>query len=104
MSFLFSFGFIYFYFEGRNILVWFDLIVYKLKIYTIFLYGNSHVLNCDSFFTKFFDSFFLIRKKQKKGDYRLIGFDKDKLLCSLHRLQSFRFPSKYKKKGIFIGI
>ena len=73
---------------------------YKLYLYhnqLIFKVGYSHLCY---FLLPF--SFFIFSKK-KKSDYKLVSYKKDYLGNILSRLQSYRIPNQYKKKGVFIS-
>lgn len=76
--------------EGRGFKLYYYL------NYVIFKLGYSHLC----YFLLPLNVYFY--SKQKKSYYRIISFSKDVIGNLLFRMQCFRIPNTYKKKGIFI--
>lgn len=77
--------------EGRGFKLYYYL------NYVIFKLGYSHLC----YFLLPLNVYFY--SKQKKSYYKIVSFSKDIIGNLLFRMQCFRIPNTYKKKGIFIA-
>jgi len=71
--------------------------LYYYLNYVIFKLGYSHLC----YFLLPLNVYFF--SKKKKSNYKMISFSNDLIGNLLFRMQCFRIPNTYKKKGIFIA-
>jgi hypothetical protein len=88
-SFFYSIGHLKLEGRGYKLYPFFNQLIFKV--------GYSHLCYYLLPFSFFFFS------KKKKSDFKLVGYSRDRLGNLLSCLQYYRFPNKYKKKGIFIS-